>query len=227
MIRKENVGEFFIRTIIGVRKPIYGKTLDEVQAEHNKIKVALRNGSYIERSPDTFQKIMEDMIEEQVTNGELKPGSLRRKRRTAKLISQTTFASKRIQNVTADEIKVELKKFAKMRKTNGKPKYSQSYLDKFFSITRQTFFYAVDNDKLNFEQNPFKTKTKVKKPKSAKKTRKVTPLDIDETKLFLKQLTIETDKYKDELWFITVTGVRPGECLGIRSKQCKMKERNY
>ena len=149
-----------------------------------------------------------------------------RKKRTAELISQTSFASRPIQKITAEEIKSDLKKFANMKKPNGKYKYSQSYLDKIFSVTRQTFFYAVDNDKLTLEQSPFKTKTKVKRPKAGKKTRKVSPLDIEETKKFLKQLTIETYKYKDELCFITITGVRPGECLALKSKKCKMKERS-
>lgn len=140
-----------------------------------------------------------------------------RKRRTAALISETSFAKKAIQKIQADEIKSELKKFANIKKPNGESKYSQSYLDKIFSVTRQTFFYAVDNDKLTLEQSPFKTKTKIKRPKAGKKARKVTALDIEETKLFLKQLTIETDKYKDELWFITLTGVRPRRmpCLKI------------
>ena len=132
-----------------------------------------------------------------------------RKKRTATLISETSFAKKAIQKIPAEEIKSELKKFANLKKLNGEPKYSQSYLDKIFSVTREVFFYAVDNEKLTLEQSPFKTKTKIKKPKSGKKPRKVTSLDIAETKAFLRQLTIETDKYKDELWFITLTGVRP------------------
>ena len=77
-----------------------------------------------------------------------------RKRRTAEIISHTSFANKPIQKITADEIKKELNKFASMKKSNGDYKYSQSYLDKIFSVTKQTFFYAVDNDKLTLEQSP-------------------------------------------------------------------------
>lgn len=143
-----------------------------------------------------------------------------RKRRTAEIISHTSFANKPIQKITADEIKKELNKFASMKKSNGDYKYSQSYLDKIFSVTKQTFFYAVDNDKLTLEQSPFKTRTKIKRPKAGKKTRKVLPLNIEETKLLLKQLTIETDKYKDAIWFIMLTGARPGECLALKSKKC-------
>lgn len=210
----------------GDRKPVYGKTLQEVIDNHREIQRALKYGTYIKKMPDTFNQIMDTMLDEQEANRELKPGSMLRKRRTATLISETSFAKKAIQKIQADEIKSELKKFANLKKPNGESKYSQSYLDKIFSVTREVFFYAVDNEKLTLEQSPFKTKTKIKRPKAGKKPRKVTSLDIDETKAFLRQLTIETDKYKDELWFITLTGVRPGECLGIRNKQCKMKERN-
>lgn len=167
---------------------------------------------------------MDNMLDEQEDNRELKPGSMIRKRRTAELISQTKFASKRIQKITADEIKAELNRFADQKKPNGEFKYSQSYINKIFSVTRQVFSYAVDNDILLLEQSPFKTKTKVKKPKASKKTKKVTPLDLEETKSFLKQLSIETDKYRDELMFVTTTGARPGEALAIKSKNCFLDE---
>ena len=58
-----------------------------------------------------------------------------------------------------------------MKKTNGDYKYSQSYIDKLFSLTKQVFFYSVDNEIINLEQNPFKTKTKIKRPKSRKETK--------------------------------------------------------
>ena len=198
---------------------MYGKTCQEVIDNHREIQRALKYGTYIEKMPDTFNEIMNEMLDEQEANHELKPGSMLRKKRTAKLVAQTSFANKPIQKVSAEEIKSELKKFANKKKSNGDYKYSQSYLDKIFSVTRQTFFYAVDNDKLNLEQSPFKTKTKVKKPKAGKKPRKVTPLDIEETKLFLKQLIIETDKYKDAIWFITLTGVRPRRMSCIEVKE--------
>lgn len=222
MIKKEKDGEYYIqiKQQVNVNRCI-GETLQEVIDNHREIQRALKNGTYIKKMPDTFNKIMNDMLDEQEANRELKPGSMLRKRRTAELVSQTKFANRPIQKITADEIKADLKMFAELKKTNGKYKYSQSYLDKIFSITKQTFFYGVDNDKLTLEQSPFKTKTKVKKPKAGKKTKKVTALNIEETKLFLKQLTIETDKYKDALWFITLTGVRPSErsCPKVKKVQ--------
>ena len=77
---------------------------------------------------------MNNMLDEEEANHELKPGSMIRKRRTAELISQTKFASKRIQKITADEIKAELNRFADQKKPNGEFKYSQSYINKIFSI---------------------------------------------------------------------------------------------
>lgn len=200
---------------------MYGKTLQEVIDNHREIQRALKYGIYIKKMPDTFNQLMDTMLDEQENNRELKPSSMLRKRRTATLISETSFANRPVQKITAEEIKKELTKFANLKKPNGTYKYSQSYIDKIFSLTREVFFYAVDNEKLILEQSPFKTKTKVKRPKAGKKTRKVAPLDIEETKLFLKQLTIETDKYKDELWFITLTGVRPRRmsCSKVKEMQ--------
>lgn len=226
MIRKGKGGESYIRTLpLGERRPVYGASVQEVIDNHREIQRALKYGTYIKKVPDTFNQIMNEMLDEQ--EGDIKPGSMLRKRRTAEIIStKTSFAVRQIQKITAEEIKKDLKKLAELKKPDGTFKYSQSYLDKIFSVVREVFFYSVDNNKMTLEQSPFKTKTKVKKPKAGKKTKKVTPLNIEETKLFLKQLTIETDKYKDELWFITLTGVRPGECLALKSKKCKMRERN-
>jgi integrase len=145
---------------------------------------------------------MNDMLDEQERNHELKENSMLRKRITAGIISNMSIANKPIQKVTADKIKEGLAKFVDER---GKYNYSQSYLNKIYSLLREVFNQAVIDDKLNLEQNPFKIKGKVKKPKSSKKTKKVTALNIEETKLFLKQLTIEQDKYKDAIWVLTLT----------------------
>ena len=35
---------------------------------------------------------------------------------------------------------------------------------------------------------------------------------------------IETDKYKDVIWFLLLTGVRPGEALALKSKNILLNE---
>ena len=105
--------------------------------------------------PDTVKSIMDNHIKEQEKNNKLKPNSMVRKKRTAKLISEMSIANKPIQKVTADEIKKDLLKFVDLK---GKYNYSQSYIDKIYSLLRGTFNQAVIDEKINLEDNPFKIK---------------------------------------------------------------------
>lgn len=57
----------------GDRKPVYGKTLQEVIDNHREIQRALKYGTYIKKMPDTFNQIMDTMLDEQEANRELKP----------------------------------------------------------------------------------------------------------------------------------------------------------
>ena len=127
----------------------------EVNDKFFEIRIALKKGKYIERMPDTVKSIMDNHIKEQEKNNKLKPNSMVRKKRTAKLISEMSIANKPIQKVTADEIKKDLLKFVDLK---GKYNYSQSYIDKIYSLLRETFNQAVIDEKINLEDNPFKIK---------------------------------------------------------------------
>lgn len=60
-------------TNTGKRRPVYGATLQEVIDNHREIQRALKYGTYIEKVPDTFNQVMNDMLKEQEDNRELKP----------------------------------------------------------------------------------------------------------------------------------------------------------
>ncbi len=164
---------------------------------------------------------MDKFLKEQEASRELKEGSMLRKRMTAELILQMKLARRPIQNVTAEQINEELLQFVDPK---GPYNYSQSYMNKIFSLLREVFKMAVVYEKLSKDANPFNIEGKIRKPRATKKTKKVTALNIEETKKLLQQLSIEEDKYKDVIWFLMLTGVRPGECLALKSKNCSLTE---
>lgn len=164
---------------------------------------------------------MEKFLNEQEASRELKDGSMFRKRKTSELISQMKLSKRPIQNVTAEQINEELLQFVDPKGTYN---YSQSYMNKIFSLLREVFKMAVVYEKLSPDANPFNIEGKIRKPRATKKTKKVTALNIEETKKLLQQLSIEEDKYKDVIWFLMLTGVRPGECLALKSKNCSLTE---
>ena len=65
----------------GKKKPVYGKTKEFVKANYDKIQEELRKGTYITNMPDTLFKLMDEMLEDQDEDGNLKDNSLNRKRR--------------------------------------------------------------------------------------------------------------------------------------------------
>ena len=205
----------------GNRKSIYGKTIEEVQAKHDQIKVALRNGTYIEKKKDTIQSVMEELLDDQERNHELKEGSMLRKRETAKIISEMSIASRPIQNVTAVEIRKDL---AKLVDPKGKYNYSQSYVNKVYSLLRSVYDKAVEDDIINFSNNILRN-GKVKKPKSSKDDKDVKPFNKNELESFLKQLEKEDNEYKDIFYVLMLTGMRVGECLALYVENIHIEEK--
>lgn len=173
--------------------------------------MALRNGTFIEKKKDTIQSVMEELLEDQERNHELKEGSMLRKRETAKIISEMSIASRPIQNVTAVEIRKDL---AKLVDPKGKYNYSQSYVNKVYSLLRSVYDKAVEDDIINFSNNILRN-GKVKKPKSSKDDKDVKPFNKNELEAFLKQLEIEDNEYKDIFYVLMLTGMRVGECLAL------------
>ena len=168
-----------------------------------EIRIALKRGEYKEKSPDTIKKIMKELLEEK--EHELKANSMLRAKETFKIVSEMKLiADKPIQQVTAKEIKTDL---LKLVDPNGKYNYSQSYIDKIYSMIRSVYDKAVEDDIINMNNNLLRN-GKVKKPKSSKKDKEIKPFNREECKLFLIQLEQEDDEYKNVYYVLIYTGMR-------------------
>lgn len=145
----------------GNKKPTYGKTRKDVENNYDQIQEQLRKGLYLAKMPDTLVKLMNEMLEEQKEDRTIKQNSLNRKKDTAEIIIKHIKSSnKPIQKITENDLNNELKKIANLKKyilsrDTYEYRYSQSYIDKIYSLIRETFQYAVIKRKLTKEQNLF------------------------------------------------------------------------
>lgn len=214
----------------GNKKPAYGKTKELVKANYDKIQEELRKGKYIANMPDTLLKLMYEMLEEKGEDRDLKDNSLNRNYDTAKIIEKYIKCNRKpIQKITADNLNEELKKLPNMKKfiqSKNKEEYrfSQSYLDKIYSLIREVFHYAVLKEKLTKEKDPFEVEGKVKKPKANKPTKEVKPFTRTECIKFLKQLSIEEPSQFIDIIKIQLMGFRIGETLALTNEDIDLEE---
>ena len=189
----------------GKKKPVYGRTKDELKNNYDNVQEKLRKGTYIANKPDTFIKLMNDMLEELEIDKELKDNSLNRERDSAKIIEEFIPCSKKqIKNITADELNNDLRKLPNITKfvqSKDKEEYrfSQSYLNKIYSLIRRTYNYAIVKEKLSKDLNPFEIEGKIKKPKSNKDTKVVKPFTREECIKFLQEINKSEHKFVDIL----------------------------
>lgn len=216
----------------GRKKPVYGKTRKQVEDNYDKLQEDLRKGLYIANMPDTLLKLMNQMIDEQEEDKNLKQNSINRKRDTANIVREHIKCSrKRIQKIKEDELNEDLKKLADMKKfVQSKNKYdyrfSQSYINKIYSLIRETFNYAVIKRKMTKEQNLFEVEGRVKKPKSNKATKEVKPFTRQECIKFLEQLNKEEpSQIIDIIKIQLLSGLRIGETLALINENIDIEER--
>lgn len=216
----------------GKKKPAYGKTKDLVKANYDKIQEDLRKGLYIANMPDTLLKLMNQMIDAQEEDKDLKQNSINRKRDTANIVREhIKCCRKPIKRITEDDLNEDLKKLPKIKKfiqcrNQEEYRFSQSYIDQIYSLIRETFHYAVIKRKLTKELDLFEVEGRVKKPKANKATKEVKPFTRTECIKFLKQLNLEEqDKFIDIIKMQLLAGPRIGETLALINENIDLEER--
>lgn len=215
----------------GKKKPVYGKTKELVKANYDKIQEDLRKGLYIENMPDTLLKLMNQMLDEQEDDKELKQNSINRKRNTANIVREYIKCSRKpIKKITEDNLNEDLKKLPKIKKfiqskNREEYRFSQSYLNQIYSLIRETFHYAVIKRKLTKELDLFEVEGRVKKPKANKATKEVKPFTRTECIKFLKQLNLEEQSKLVDIIKIQLMGFRIGETLALTNEDIDLEER--
>lgn len=173
---------------------------------------------------------MNDMLDELEIDKDLKDNSLNRERDTAKIIEEfITCSKKQIKNIKADELNNDLRKLPNItkfvqRKNKEEYRFSQSYLNKIYSLIRRTYNYAVVKEKLLKDLNPFEIEGKIKKPKSNKNTKIVKPFTREECIKFLEELNKYDHKFISILKVQLFGGLRIGETLGLTSQNIDLEQ---
>lgn len=173
---------------------------------------------------------MNDMLDELEIDKDLKDNSLNRERDTAKIIEEfITCSKKQIKNIKADELNNDLRKLPNItkfvqRKNKEEYRFSQSYLNKIYSLIRRTYNYAVVKEKLLKDLNPFEIEGKIKKPKSNKNTKIVKPFTREECIKFLEELNKYDHKFISILKVQLFGGLRIGETLGLTSENVDLEQ---
>lgn len=187
------------------KKPVYGKTKDDVKKSYDEVQERLRKGTYIVKKPDTFIQLMGDMLDELEKDRDLKDNSLNRKHDTAAIIEEfIKCTGKQIKNITADELNEDLRKIPDIKKfvqskNREEYRFSQSYINKIYSLIRETYHYAVLKEKLPKDLDPFEIEGKIKKPKSNKNTKVIKSFSRNECIKFLEELNKCDHKFADIL----------------------------
>lgn len=170
------------------------------------------------------------MLDELEIDKDLKDNSLNRERDTAKIIEEfITCSKKQIKNIKADELNDDLRKLPNItkfvqRKNKEEYRFSQSYLNKIYSLIRRTYNYAVVKEKLLKDLNPFEIEGKIKKPKSNKNTKIVKPFTREECIKFLEELNKYDHKFISILKVQLFGGLRIGETLGLTSENVDLEQ---
>ena len=149
-----------------------------------------------------------DIIDEQINSlyraNQIKPSSYLRKKASFEIIKKMSISTIPIQSITITHINNELINISN---------YSNSYISKICGMLSSAYDYAVIHNIVN--NNPFKIKGAIIKPKSIKETKKIEAFTIDEQKAFLNQLNKSNDKYKNVFYIAIYTGMRVGEILAL------------
>jgi len=199
-------------TINGKRTTVAtGNSYDEVKAKLDKVKVEIREKTYIEKDGKTVGAILEENLRNQEHSNKIKVSTMLRNRETAKVILRAPISQMPIQKVERQDIQDFLNEVAQT--------VSNSYIDKIH-IQLSRIFKIAKSDNL-ISKNYF-ADGDIDKPESARPDKKVDALTREEHKKFLEQLEKKDYKYKDIFYVLIETGMRVRRGFGITKKQYRL-----
>lgn len=206
----------------GKRKTLTQRKNEKVgdfKKRFNNILTSLDNGTYIEKSEETFISILERHVDQKYADGITSDSGYLRDLKTIDQIKKTcsSFIDKPIQKIKTEEIE-DCKKEIR--------KYAQTSIDKIWRLLNKTFKIAISRRKIMY--NPMDTET-LTKPISIKEIKKVESLTISEQKKLEKILdtTERNHKYRNAIKLQLLTGMRIGEVLARSKKDIDFKSNSF
>lgn len=201
------VGQYVID---GKRKSVYQKKNEKAgdfKARFNKIITSINDGTYIGKSTETLETIIERHIEQKNKDGITSTNSYKRDKETLEQIRKCcfNFIYKPVQKVTLYDIE---KSKEKMKQ------YKKSGIDRAWRLLFKGFRIASSPSNRLISYNIMDDEN-LKKPVSEKITEKVKPLTVEEEKRLNEILDNEerTHPYRNIVKLELITAMRIGETL--------------
>ena len=201
------VGQYVID---GKRQSIYQKKNEKAgdfKARFNKIIMSINDGTYIGKSTETLETIIERHIEQKNKDGITSTNSYKRDKETLEQIKKccSNFIYKPVQKVTLYDIE---KSKEKMKH------YKKSGIDRAWRLLFKGFRIASSPSKRLIPYNIMDDE-ELKKPVSEKITEKVKPLTVEEEKRLNEILDNEerNHPYRNIVKLELITAMRIGETL--------------
>lgn len=201
------VGQY---VIYGKRKSVYQKKNEKAgdfKARFNKIIASINDGTYIGKSSETLEMIIERHIEQKNKDGITSNNSYKRDMETLEQIKKccSDFIYKPVQEVTLYDIE---KSKEKMKQ------YKKSGIDRAWRLLFKGFRIAASPSKRLIPYNIMDDE-ELKKPVSIKVTEKVKPLTVEEEKRLNEILDNEerNHPYRNIVKLELITAMRIGEVL--------------
>lgn len=201
------VGQYVID---GKRKSVYQKKNEKAgdfKARFNKIIISITDGTYISKSSETLETIIERHIEQKNKDGITSTNSYKRDKETLEQIKKccSNFIYKPVQKVTLYDIE---KSKEKMKQ------YKKSGIDRAWRLLFKGFRIASSPSNRLIPYNIMDDEN-LKKPVSEKITEKVKPLTVAEEKRLNEILDNEerNHPYRNIVKLELITAMRIGEAL--------------
>ena len=215
--RKIYVGQYVVD---GKRKSVYQKKNEKVgdfKARFNKILISISDGTYIGKSSETIETIIERHIEQKNKDGITNANSYKRDKETLEQIKKccSNFIYKPVQKLTLRDIE---------KSKEQMKQYKKSGIDRAWRLLFKAFRIASSPSNRLIPYNIMDDEN-LKKPVSVKITEKVKPLTVKEEKRLNDILDNEerNHPYRNIVKLELITAMRIGEVLA-RSKDNINKE---
>lgn len=186
-----------------IRKKVSDKDFAVAQKLFNELKEQVRKGTYVDKDNSRLEDIIKYQIEKDKSLNIIKDVSYRRRLDTLKIIQAHRIAKMPIQLI--DDLNL-------LTFFNSITHYAQSTIRKVYGQINSAFKFAQNKEIIY--RNPL---GQIKMPKSAKATKKVYALTIDEHKRFVDVLNNEEINNKYRYIFLTMLteGCRCGEVCAL------------
>jgi integrase len=188
------------------RKSVYGDTRKEVKEKMTVALSRVQDNRFIDKTNITVKELGKQIIERKFESNNISEATYSRLLSTFSIIENDLIADLPVQKISSFNIQEFI---------NKQKDYSNSYLDKIYSLLKMILKEAIKRDYIY--KNPVED---ILKPRSTKIDKKIEAFTIEEQKQFISAVKGET--YEDIFIIALYTGMRIGEILALTTKDINL-----